>query len=195
MVRAYQLRQRAAKQEETKQRIVEATVALHTSIGPARTSIKGIAELAGVERLTVYRHFPDLQSLFKACAAHSSATDPLPDPGAFREGSAADRLRTALAAQYAYYARNEQGVAAILRDSAVIHVGRGYFRQWDAMTEALLPGWNTRGARRGHVHAVIRHALEFATWQSLVKTGRLPAGQAVELMLALVGDAAGSRPG
>ncbi len=59
MIRKYELKERALRKEQTRQRIVEAAVDLHTSIGPAWTTISGIAERAGVERHTVYAHFPD----------------------------------------------------------------------------------------------------------------------------------------
>ena len=70
MKRRYELKERARRQAETKQRIVEAAVALHTSVGPARTTISAIAERAGVERHTVYAHFPDERTLFRACSTH-----------------------------------------------------------------------------------------------------------------------------
>ena len=38
MTRTYKLKRRAEQQAETRQRIVEATVDLHGSVGPARTT-------------------------------------------------------------------------------------------------------------------------------------------------------------
>ena len=64
--RKYELKKRAERQDETRQRIVEATVALHEELGPAQTSISKIAERAGVRRSTVYRHFPDEDAPFAA---------------------------------------------------------------------------------------------------------------------------------
>ncbi len=78
MTRTYQLKRRAEKQAETRRRIVDATVALHTSVGPARTTISDIAELAGVQRHTVYAHFPDERELFHACSAHWRGLHPAP---------------------------------------------------------------------------------------------------------------------
>ena len=40
--RKYELKKRAERQDETRQRIVEATVALHEELGPAQTSISAI---------------------------------------------------------------------------------------------------------------------------------------------------------
>jgi AcrR family transcriptional regulator len=71
---------RALTEAETRQRIVEATVELHQTLGPAKTTIKAIAERAGVQRATVYHHFRDLQVLFEACNAHYYERHPMPDP-------------------------------------------------------------------------------------------------------------------
>jgi AcrR family transcriptional regulator len=67
MARTYTLKRRAEQQAETRQRIVEAAVDLH-SVGPAFTTISMIAERAGVQRHTVYAHFPDERSLYLACS-------------------------------------------------------------------------------------------------------------------------------
>src|SRR5918995_7197902 len=96
-VRKYQKKRRAEQQAETRQRIVEAMVALHREVGPARTTISAIAERAGVERLTVYRHFPDEYSMFEACTSHYATEVPGPDPTAWADiEEPAERLRAAL---------------------------------------------------------------------------------------------------
>ena len=76
----YNLKARAERYQKTRQRIVEAAVELHRTAGPARTTITDIAKRAGVERQTVYNHFPDELSLFKACSAHNRSLNPPPDP-------------------------------------------------------------------------------------------------------------------
>ncbi len=85
MNRKYELKERARRQAQTRQRIVEAAVDLHTTVGPARTTISAIAERAGVERHTVYAHFPDDRALFRACSEHWTARHPLPDLEALAE--------------------------------------------------------------------------------------------------------------
>src|SRR6476659_2729549 len=77
--RKYELKQRAAEMAETRLRITEAAVELHGTVGPARTTVSAIAERAGVQRHTVYRHFPTDADLFAACSAHYVAAHPLPD--------------------------------------------------------------------------------------------------------------------
>src|SRR5687767_7292869 len=106
--RTYQKKRRAEREAETRQRIVEATVALHREVGPARTTISAIAERAGVERLTVYRHFPDQRSMFEACTAHYATQVPGPDPATWADiEEPGERLRAVLLAFYDYYRRAE----------------------------------------------------------------------------------------
>ena len=99
--RAYRKRRRAEQEEETRLRITEAAVDLHGSVGPARTTVSAIAERAGVQRATVYRHFPDEEALFAACSSHWAALNPPPDPAAWAEIADPDeRLRRALSELY-----------------------------------------------------------------------------------------------
>ena len=115
--RKYQQKRRAEQQAETRQRIVEAMVALHREVGPARTTISAIAERAGVERLTVYRHFPNERSMFEACTSHYATEVPGPDPAAWAGiVEPADRLRAALLAFYDYYRRAEDVLTHAARD-------------------------------------------------------------------------------
>src|SRR5918994_1296867 len=121
MKRRYELKERARRQAETRQQIVEAAVALHTSIGPARTTISAIAERAGVERHTVYAHFPDERTLFRACSTHWRDRHPRPDVGRWLELEAPEqRLRGVLADLYAWYEDVEPELEVLLRDAPLV---------------------------------------------------------------------------
>src|SRR5262249_39398109 len=107
MARTYTLKRRAEQQAKTRRRLVEATVDLHSSIGPAQTSLSMVAERAGVQRHTLYAHFPDERSLFLACSGLVMERDPLPDAAPWRSiEDRRERLRTGLAAVYGWYQRN-----------------------------------------------------------------------------------------
>lgn len=191
MTRKYELKRRAEKQEETRRRITEATVELHETLGPARTTISAIAERAGVQRLTVYRHFPDERALFTACTGHWIAANPPPDPSSWaRVADVEERLRAALAEVYAYHGRTEQMVARVIRDRQVHPLTREfsepYFRHWERMRDILAVGWGVRGKRRRLLLAAIAHALDFQTWHSLVRRQGLDEDQAVEVMARMV---------
>jgi AcrR family transcriptional regulator len=78
--RRYRMTNRAAAHEETRERIVRATMALHDERGVATTSFADIAERAGVGPATVSRHFPTLSTLVMACGAHVAAEMRPPSP-------------------------------------------------------------------------------------------------------------------
>ena len=194
MSREYRKRKRAEQEEETRLRITQAAVDLHGSVGPARTTVSAIAERAGVQRATVYRHFPDEEAMFAACSTHHLSLNPPPDPAAWTETADVDeRLRTALGDLYAWYGRNTQMLENVTRDRPLVPAlagpaerMAGYYR---GIVEALLAGRSERGGRRRRVTAAIGHALGFATWRSLVREQGLSDAEAVELMAGLV-DAA-----
>ena len=75
----YELKARAESQQATRDRIAAAAASLHEEVGIAQTTVADIARRAGVQRLTVYNHFPDLAALLPACTAHYRAEHPVPD--------------------------------------------------------------------------------------------------------------------
>ncbi len=189
--RKYEQKLRAERQEETRRRITEATMALHQEIGPAQTTISAIAERAGVERLTVYRHFPDESGLLLACQQHFRGAHPLPDLSAWGAIPAPEeRLRAALVALYAHYRETEPMTANILHDAplmpelAAILTGRDAY--FDALHTLLLDSWGTSAARDKMLSAAIGHALDFEAWRSLTRRQRLSDEDAVALMIRLV---------
>ena len=188
MNRRYELKERARRQAETRQRIVEAAVALHTSVGPARTTISGIAERAGVERHTVYAHFPDEPALFRACSEHWTGRHPLPDIATLAEiEDPVRRLRRALGEMYAWYESVEGELALFVRDAAVVpaEITGRRLSHLETLADAVSHGW----PRRKSVRAAIGHGLEFETWRSLVRRQGLSRTQAVDAMTRLVSSA------
>ena len=195
MARKYEQRQRAESQGKTRRRIVEATVELHETIGPARTTISGIAERAQVQRLTVYRHFADERALFSACSAHWAAENPLPDPAAWATVTdPLERLRLALREIYAFFRATEGMTSNLLRDlpdsSALQETAEPFLHYWETVRLTLERGWTTRGHRRELARAVIGHAVEFETWRSLARRQGLDDLAAADLMVELARSAA-----
>jgi AcrR family transcriptional regulator len=188
--RPYRMRKRAELEEATRRRITESAVALHGTLGPARTSISALAEHAGVRRSTVYRHFPDEASLFAACTAHWAAANPVPDIGSWAGiEDPGERLRAALGALYPYYRGTARMMENLIRDEPVSDVLRenfaGYHQYLAAAREALMRGRRSRGRARNRERAAIGHALAFPTWRSLALDEGLDDAQAVELMARL----------
>lgn len=176
---------------------MEAVFALHGEIGPARTTIKAIAQRAGVERLTVYRHFADEGAIFAACDAHFRSETPPPDPAAWADiVDPAERLRAALAAFYGFYRRGENMIANAERDAvglpalAVLMAPRDAILA--AVREDLLAAWAVGDRARTRLAAAIAHALRFDTWRSLARVEGLEDAEAAELMVDLARAAAAS---
>jgi AcrR family transcriptional regulator len=197
MKRPYRQTKRARTTAETTQRIVDAAIQLHTTLGPAETTISAIAEQAGVERLTVYRHFPSDEDLLRACVAHGWDRFPPPDHEAWaRIVDPETRFRTALAELYAYYGAVGDALVVIVRDfpraPMLAALNAPYFERWNEMREVLARGWNRRGRRRRALLVAIAHSLDLSTWESLVRGQGLPAAEAVDLLVDLVRCAGGS---
>lgn len=198
--RRYRKSRRAEQEAQTRERITEAAVRLHGTVGPARTTVSGIAREAGVQRATVYRHFPDEESLFEACTSHYYARYPMPDLE--RWATIADpelRLRHGLGEVYAWYGRTEEMIERTSRDRVLVPaMGRpaerfaAYFEQ---ARSALMRGRTERGRSRARVSAAIGHALGFPAWRSLVREQKLDDEEAVGLMATMIEAAAlqGSR--
>jgi AcrR family transcriptional regulator len=194
--RVYRKRRRAEQEAATRLAITEATVKLHRTLGPARTTIQGIAAEAGVQRATVYRHFPDLESLFLSCSEHWASLNPPPDAAGWSGIPHPDkRLRQALTQLYAWYEWAEPMLTNVYRDAPLIPASaqarENFGRYFDTLHAALMRGRRARGRARVRTAAVIGHALEFVTWRSLTREQGLETAEGVELMIALV-TAAGS---
>ena len=193
--RSYQMKQRADMQDRTRLRIVESTVELHATLGPARTSISAVADQAGVRRSTVYRHFPDEASLFAACTAHWTAGNQPPRLDLWAAIADPDeRLATALGELYAYYRSTEQMMVNLLRDEETMPIVKqlftGFREYLAAAATTLSAGRHARGPARRRVGAAIGHALAFTTWRSLSHDLGLDDSEAVDLMRRLVSAAA-----
>ncbi|MBM3529167.1 MAG: TetR/AcrR family transcriptional regulator [Alphaproteobacteria bacterium] len=186
MTRKYTLKRRAEQQAETRQRIVEAAVDLHSTVGPAATTISMVAERAGVQRHTLYAHFPDELSLLTACSGHVEEQDPLPDAQAWRAiADPSTRLRIALGGIYAWYARNASLAACVLRDTE----HHPLVRQISAMRwgpvfgayhEVLEQGLNERQ------RALVGLALSYYTWRTLTRDCKLTQDAAIDTMVQAV---------
>jgi AcrR family transcriptional regulator len=187
MTRKYEQKRRAERRTETRKRIVEATVGLHTSVGPAQTTISAIAERAGVQRHTVYAHFLDERELFDACSTHWAALHPFPDPA--RWAGVDDpkrRLQAALDAVYEWYECVGDDLEIFKRDSGVHSTTAELVARREQALLSLRDGLAAGWSRRKTVRAAIGHALELETWHSLVRRQGLTRKQAVDAMLRFV---------
>lgn len=180
------MRRRAEQIDETRQRITEAAVRLHTSVGPANTTISGVAKEAGVTRLTVYRHFEDLDALFVACMGRWSTLNPGPDIDAWVAiEPLAERADRAFSELYAWYAGLGDELFPIYRDQAAMpeSAQAAMVMQADAYAAAIVgPDASGEPVRV----AVARHLVDFWTWRSLVVDEGLDHGLAAKAAVAML---------
>jgi AcrR family transcriptional regulator len=187
--RKYTLRKRAEQAAETRRRIVEATVELHGEIGPASTTLSLIAERAGVQRHTLYAHFPDDRSLFLACSGLSLERDPLPD-GTPWAGipNVRERLLAGLSAVYGWYARNEGLAACVLRDAehhaltreiTELRFGPPMTTYREVLGAGLSPGQQ----------ALLAVALNFHSWRTLAREALMSPSQAADVIATAIAGA------
>ncbi|HVY98542.1 MAG TPA: helix-turn-helix domain-containing protein [Dongiaceae bacterium] len=174
--RPYRMDERAKARDETRLRIVEAAVQLHEKLGPAATTVSAIAERAGVQRLTVYRHFPDDAAIFAACTAHWGGLHPPPDPALW--SALADplaRATAAVAAYCAYYADTRGMWRVAYRDAPLVKPIQPVLAGFDAhlagLAETLAGGFGAKGRVAQALRATIGHALAFSTWSDLEQRG------------------------
>ncbi len=176
--RPYRMHGRKDAIERTRERIVAATFELHATVGPSRTTISAIAEEAGVQRHTVYAHFPDLDALYLACTAHGMRVTGMPDPAAWTSvPDAGDRFRHGYLQLAAWYRANERMLTNVLADvdpmapSAPAVAVDPFDLRMAAIFQTLIEPWDVRPRRRPTLEAVMRHSIEFATWRSLAAGG------------------------
>jgi AcrR family transcriptional regulator len=188
--RKYELKKRAEEMAKTHARITEAAIDLHGTVGPSRTTLSAVAKRAGVERRTLYRHFPTEAELFAACSTHYFSANPWPDLAEWRAiRDPRRRLERALEELYAYYERTEPMLSNVLRDAELVDFARDAVAPLQAYlddaVEILVSGSQARGRRRELLTGALRHAVAFSTWASLSGNG-IERPDAVKLVTALV---------
>jgi AcrR family transcriptional regulator len=173
--RRYVLKARREQMAETRARIVEATMRLHGEVGPRHTTISAIAARAGVERLTVYRHFQDEADMFAACSHRYLELNPPPDPAAWAgEPDPAQRARGTLGDLYAFFGRTSPMLEKTYRDVSEFvslkKIMEGFDAYLRSLADDLAAAWphDKATARR---RVILRHAVKFATWSSLEAEG------------------------
>jgi AcrR family transcriptional regulator len=151
--------------------------ALHEEVGPAKTTIAEVARRAGVQRPTVYNNFPHERELFAACQGHFLSEHPPPDPGAsLAVADPVERTRRALADMYAWYRETEAMTGNVQRDRRLLPeldelLAEGSDRQLDQLADELARSFGVSAKARRRTRALVRLALEFATWKRLTADG------------------------
>lgn len=192
--RKYELKARAERQAATRERIVAATMDLHQEVGPARTTVAEIARRAGVQRVTVYNHFPQDTELFAACQGHFLAANPPPDPAPAMEiADPRERLQAVLELFYSRYRATEPMSTAVQRDRTLVPALDALLAetmdvQLGGLADALSAGLD--GGK--HTRAMVALSLDFWTWRRLASEGLDDAAAAGAMAAAAAGRCPGS---
>jgi len=182
-VRKYELKARATSQAETRARIAKAAAELHEQLGVAQTTVAEIARRAGVTRLTVYNHFPDLEALLPACAAHYELSHPLPDVArTFEIDDPYERARSTLATLYSYFRDTAGLYSRVLPDRVTVPELDAFMTDnFDHLLGEVAAALSRDRADDGPRRILARLAVDFTTWQRLADEG-LDDEAAAELM-------------
>lgn len=152
---------------------MEALIELHQKLGPRNTTIAAVAERAGVQRLTVYRHFENESAMLQACSGLWMARNPPPHEELWQDLPTVDeRVRGALLAIHRYFARNEAMLSKVHRDAtemaALIPIMDGFNDYFSSLADKLAADLaEDRPARE--LQAMTRHFVRFSTWQSFTR--------------------------
>lgn len=199
--RPYVQRRRAESTARTRDTILDAALQLAATRPLGALTVAAIAERAGVQRLTVYRHFGDEPALLAGLVARWRSRGGAPDPAAWKaRHDPRQRLRSALDELYAFYERDDAVLAPILRDRAAVPALDALLGPFDAMLDdarhVLVEPWSVQGRARGWLEALVAHAIRHSTWRSLRGEGDDPAGgglpssDAARLMSRVVAEVA-----
>lgn len=195
--RKYELKDRARTQQQTRARIIDALIELHETVGAASTTVTEVARRAGVNRMTVYKHFPTEADMVAACTSHWSELHPPPDIDAWTAIADPDeRLGVALGELYAYYRKTEAMWTTSYRDAALVEslgaiMDATWFASLDRAVERLAAGRGLRGRRRDRVAGALRLAVDFPTWRTLTSAG-LRDREAADVARTFVAATAGT---
>lgn len=181
--RRYSRRRRDDAMAQTRERILEAILALHAERGSIKTSYAAIAERADVAVPTVYKHFPNLTEMFSACVGHAVGQAPPLGPDLFDAHpdtpARLDALVRAAFAQYRFLARWlhwSQHEASLVPELAPFQ-GKLDDLHRQLIAAALAPrcGANPPEALAGLIEVLTR----FASWETLTQARGLSHERAV----------------
>jgi AcrR family transcriptional regulator len=170
--RKYTMDKRKAAVEETRQRILEATLALHAEKGIFGTSWQDIAHRADVSVGTVYKHFPSLEELVPACGELMYAITRPPSledaPQIFAGASSLEeRLGRLIEELFAFYERGASYIETDFQERRLPAVveWEAYMRATIAglVREALVPAGPDE-----HTVQTVSALLDFSTFKSFL---------------------------
>jgi AcrR family transcriptional regulator len=184
------MKKRAQAVEETRNQIVWATMQLHAEKGAAATSQADIAARAGVSAATVYRHFPTLGSLVRACGTQvwMAVSPPRPEDAErlfAGLGTTRERLQRFVEEVSAFYRRAWRALESAREERSRVPELDEDLRWVDAGLEALArEALALERAEEPKVQLLLA-LTDFGVWKSLRDHG-VPEDGAVSILATLL---------
>ncbi len=194
MARRYTLGKRAEAKEQTRDRILRATMQVHDEKGVAPTTFADVAARAGVGQATVSRYFPTIGDLVQACGQHvwMEMRPPVPDMAkdVFAGVAGLDaRLEKLVEEVDGFYARGALRLDLASRDRDLIPQLDGFLNAVEGGVAALVREALAPFAPGEEALEVATALMGFRVWQSFQRTsvagGRMPVLRARLLRCAL----------
>jgi len=196
MPREYKMRKRADAWQQTRERILQATMQLHDEQGVAPTTFSDIARRAGLGQATLYRHFPTLGDLVQACGGHVWQEMRPPTPPAAAAafeglGNLTERLEKLVDEIDAFYRRGAPRLALAGRDRELVPALDHFLTAVEAgvqayVEEALAPSNPTK-----RTLDVVAAMMSFPVWQRLRRI-ELSDRKSKQLTLSMIQCAMGA---
>lgn len=194
--RAYNNETRQQQQEALKQRIAEATARLHAERGVLATSYADIAQAAGISLPTMYKHFPDLGQLVRACSGHVASLAPaFPADAILAAADLAAAVRLLVDAMDQQHAHFEPWVVwrEANRIPVIAEAAAARRRETVRLCEATLARHAAPGPH-AEIAALWESLLDFELWHRLVRVHRLPRAAVRDRLLSLLLAVTGPQP-
>jgi AcrR family transcriptional regulator len=187
VAREYKMVKRRDKVEETRRRIAKATYELHSTVGPALTTIAMVSERAGVPRQTVYRNFGTQVELFRSCIAFGLEMHPMPDPAPWQSiTDPGERLRVGLTQVYRWFEASEPVMTNVARDYGAVQEAAEVAQRPMGEVLGRIQGTLSHGWEGSTVAPLLSLALDFATWKKLRREQRMSSRAIAEMWLDLI---------
>jgi AcrR family transcriptional regulator len=188
--RSYRMQKRAQALEETRNQIVWATMQLHGQKGVAATTQADVAARAGVSPATVYRHFPTIGSLVRACGRQVWPIMQPPRPEDAERlfsglATTRERLQRFVEEVCEFYGRAELPLQGAREDRSRVPELDESLRWVEAGLEALARAALGADPPEERQLQLLLALTDFGVWKSLHDHG-LPSDLAPEIMTTLL---------
>lgn len=188
------MQRRARAQEQTRSRIVGATVDLHAERGIVATKPAEIAARADVSVSTFYKHFPTRAALVEACTKHAASLVPAPDPAAVKAvPEPRRRIASMCRALFDFYAAREPFLYTGRTEERLVNELQPAVARLRSLRDAFVSAATERLALDREAVAAATALADFWAWRTLRRDAGLSQLSAIQAAGAAIERIAGLR--